>query len=144
MALILIQCKDSTSEQEKMEEFAQNYTAAWNSKDPQKMASFYAEDGVLIVNGGTPAIGRQQLAKTAESYMTAFPDMELVMDSLVIDSDTYRYYWTFKGTNTGPGGNGNRVNFSGFEEWNLNEDGLVQRSIGTYDLDDYLRQVRGE
>lgn len=136
-------CNSEPSDYNKMLEFGKNYTEAWNSKEPAKMASFYAEDGELTINNGTPAIGRQQLAETAQSYMEAFPDMVLTMDSLTVNHGKYRYYWTFKGTNTGPGGTGNKVNFSGFEEWTMNEQGLVQTSIGTYDAEDYQRQLEG-
>jgi ketosteroid isomerase-like protein len=136
-------CKSDKSEYDKMVEFGQKYTDAWNSKKPEKMASFYAEDGILTVNNGKPAVGRKQLAETAQSYMEAFPDMELTMDSLTVKNGTYRYYWTFKGTNTGPNGTGNKVDFSGFEEWTMNDHGLVKKSIGTYDAKDYERQLNG-
>lgn len=136
-------CKSEKSDYEKMVEFGQKYTAAWNSKQPGKMASFYAENGTLMVNNGQPAVGRKQLAETAQSYMEAFPDMELTMDSLTVEEETYRYYWTFIGTNTGPGGTGNKVDFNGFEEWTMNDQGLVQKSIGTYDAEDYQRQLEG-
>lgn len=139
--LIMIGCKSEKSEYDNMVEFGQKYTDAWNSKQPEKMASFYAEDGMLTVNNGNPAIGRKQLAETAQSYMEAFPDMELTMDSLTKGKGTYRYYWTFKGTNTGLNGTGNKVDFSGFEEWTMNDQGLVQKSIGTYDAEDYKRQL---
>lgn len=134
-------CENGKLEFDEMVEFAQNYTEAWNSKEPEKMASFYAEAGTLRVNKGEPAIGREQIAATAKSYMEAFPDMVLVMDSLTRVKDNYRYYWTFKGTNTGPNGTGNKVVFSGFEEWTMNNKGLVQKSIGTYDADEYARQL---
>ena len=136
-------CKSDKSEYDKMLEFGQKYTDAWNSKEPGKMASFYAEDGVLAVNNGTPATGRKQIAETAQSYMEAFPDLELSMDSLTEENNTYRYYWTFKGTNTGPNGTGNKVHFSGFEEWTMNDQGLVQKSIGTYDAEVYQKQLEG-
>jgi predicted ester cyclase len=140
-----ISCMNNSgkSEYDKMVEFGQKYTVAWNSKQPEKMASFYAEDGMLTVNKAKPAVGRKQLAETAQSYMEAFPDMELTMDSLTAENGTYRYYWTFKGTNTGPGGTGNRVDFSGFEEWTMNDQRLIQKSIGTYDAEDYQRQLNG-
>lgn len=128
---------------DKMVKFGQEYTDAWNSKVPEKMAAFYAEDGTLIVNNGTPAVGRKQLAETAKSYMDAFPDLELTMDSLTMEKGTYRYYWTFKGTNSGPNGTGNKVDFSGFEEWTMNKHGLVQKSIGTYDAEEYEKQLYG-
>jgi predicted ester cyclase len=141
---VLMSCQSQKSEYEKMVEFGKKYTAAWNSKKPEKMASFYAEDGSLSVNNGTPAAGRDQLAATAKSYMDAFPDLKLTMDSLVVDSQTYKYYWTFEGTNTGPGGTGNKVVFSGFERWTMNKEGLIQKSIGSYDAEDYNRQLNGD
>ncbi len=113
-----------------MVEFGQNYTDAWNSKQPEDMASIYAENGTLTMNNGKPAVGRKQLAETAQSYMEAFPDLELTMDSLIAENGNYRYYWTFKGTNTGSEGSGNKVDFSGFEEWTMNNQGIVQKSIG--------------
>ena len=140
---IITGCKSGKPEHEKMIEFGQKYTAAWNSSQPDKMASFYAEDGTLTVNEGKPAVGRKQLAETSQSYMEAFPDLELIMDSLKVEEETYRYYWTFIGTNTGPGGTGNKVEFSGFEEWTMNSQGLIQKSIGTYDAADYQRQLEG-
>ena len=141
--ITMVGCKSDKSEYDKMVEFGQKYTDAWNSKQPEKMASFFAEDGILTINKGTPAVGRKQLAETAQSYMEAFPDMELTMDSLVKENNTYRYYWTFKGTNTGPNGTGNKVNFSGFEEWTMNNQGLVQKSIGNYDAKNYENQLNG-
>jgi hypothetical protein len=90
-----------------------------------------------------PAVGIKQLAETAKSYMEAFTDMELTMDSETKEKGTYRYYWTFKGTNTGPNGTGNKVEFSGFEEWTMNDQGLIQKSIGTYDADDFEKQLNG-
>jgi len=136
-------CKSEKSEYDQMVEFGEKYAEAWTSKEPEKMVSFYAEDGMLTVNNGTPAIGRKQLAETAQSYMEAFPDMVLTMDSLTHVEGKYRFYWTFKGTNTGPSGTGNKVDFSGFEEWTINDQGLVQKSIGTYDAQDYQRQLDG-
>ena len=140
---VVLACKSEQSDNDNMVTFAEKYTDAWNSKQPEKMASFYAEGGVLTVNNGTPAVGRKELAQTAQSYMEAFPDLELTMDSLIKQNDTYRYYWTFKGTNTGPNGTGNKVNFSGYEEWTMSESGLVQNSIGTYDPAAYQRQLNG-
>lgn len=137
-------CNSGNTANEKMVEFGQRYTDAWNSKQPEKMASFYAEDGSLSVNDGTPAVGRKQIAATAQGYMEAFPDMKLTMDSVTVGEGTFRYYWTFVGTNTGPGGTGNKVNFSGYEEWTMNDQGLVQKSVGSYDAEDYKRQLEGK
>ena len=49
--------------------------------------------------------------------------------------------WTFTGTNTGPGGTGNAVRVDGFESWRIDEDGLIAASIGSYDAEEYARQL---
>jgi len=74
--------------------------------------------------------------------MTAFPDLELLNDKLEILPDTVRYHWTFIGTNTGPGGTGQSVCFSGFEEWTFDENGLVAISRGQFDADEYQHQLQ--
>lgn len=126
-----------------MHRFGRDYTTAWNSRNPARMASFYATDGSLTINNGVPSVGTEAIAATARSFMEAFPDMVLTMDSLVDEGDTFRYHWTFEGTYSGPGGNGNHVLFSGFERWSLNEDGKVKSSVGTFDAADYNRQLAG-
>jgi hypothetical protein len=73
--------------------------------------------------------------------MVAFPDMQVLMDDLVMHGDKAEYHWTLVGTNTGPGGTGQRVRISGFEEWTIGDDGLVAESQGQYDEAEYDRQL---
>lgn len=141
LPVAILSCDNDTGDGAKVMQLAQDYTEAWNSGDPRQVASFYAADGELIINGGDPAKGRKALADVAQSFMQAFPDLQLTLDSLLRHDNSYRYYWTFKGTYSGPGGNGNRVHFSGFEQWTLNDEGLVQRSLGSFDAADYERQL---
>ncbi len=122
-------------------EFATDYTAAWGSQDPASVAAFFAEDGSLRINDGEPSIGRAEIRATARSFMTALPDMVLVMDSLGRAGDRVTYHWTLSGTNTGPGGTGNAVHISGFEEWRLGPDGLIAISQGHMDEAEYRRQL---
>ena len=76
--------------------------------------------------------------------MTAFPDLDVVMDDLVIRVDGAAYHWTLIGTNTGPGGTGNRVQISGFEVWKFGADELIESSRGYFDAADFHRQLTGE
>ena len=121
--------------------FARRYTAAWCSGDPASVAAFYAPDGSLTINGGTPAVGTAGITEAARGFMEAFPDMQVLMDGIRVDGDAVEYHWTLVGTNTGPGGTGNRVRISGYEEWTFGGDGLVAASQGHYDADEYDRQV---
>jgi hypothetical protein len=73
--------------------------------------------------------------------MTAFPDLKVLMDDLVERESRVQYLWTLVGTNTGPGGTGNRVRISGFEEWAFGEDGLIADSLGHFDQAEYDRQL---
>ena len=49
------------------------------------------------------------------------------------------YYWALIRTNSGPGGTGQRVRISGFEEWKIGTDGLIAESQGNFDSADYQR-----
>lgn len=126
---------------ESLRELGAGYTAAWNSRDPARVAAFYRENGSLTVNDAEPAVGREAIAAVARGFMTAFPDMVLAMDSLVATEGRVRYHWTFAGTHTGPGGTGNAVRFSGYEEWTMGEDGLIAASLGHFDEAEYERQL---
>ena len=120
---------------------AKRYTAAWCSQDPESVAAFFAPDGSLGVNG-VPAIGRSAITEVARGFMTAFPDMVLTMDDLVVSGDHATYHWTLDGHNTGPNGTGKRVRISGYEEWQFGDDGLIAQSLGHFDEADYQRQLQ--
>jgi predicted ester cyclase len=75
--------------------------------------------------------------------MVAFPDLQVLMDDLVVQGETAEYRWTLAGTNTGPGGTGNRVRISGYEEWTIGNDSLIAESLGHYDQAEYDRQLEG-
>ena len=126
-----------------LEELARSYTEAWCSGDPARVAGHYAPEGALTINGGEPAKGRAAITEAARSFMTAFPDMQVLMDGVAVRDDGGAVYrWTLAGTNTGPGGSGHRVRISGFEEWTLGADGLIAGSQGHFDENEYDRQLR--
>ena len=128
--------------QDKLIDFGNNYTKAWNSQKPESVASFFAIDGSLTVNSGEPSVGREAITKFANGFMIAFPDLKLIMDSLITKPSRTEYYWTFIGTNSGPNGTGNKVRFSGVERWKFNEEGLIQDSQGSYNSEEYEHQLK--
>ena len=130
-----------TADPEQLRVFAERYTAAWCSMDPAAVAAHFTPEGSLTINGGTPAIGRDDVTAVAASFYEALPDMQVYFDDLVVDGERIEFHWTFTGTNTGPGGTGNAVRVSGFESWTIGEDGLIAASTGSYDADEYARQL---
>jgi hypothetical protein len=125
-----------------LREFAARYTAAWCSQDPASVAAFFAPGGALTVNGGTPAVGRSEITELARSFMTTFPDLQVLMDDLTLQPGCTEYHWTLVGTNTGPGGTGHRVRISGVERWQIGEGGLIVFSDGNFDAAEYQRQLK--
>jgi predicted ester cyclase len=73
--------------------------------------------------------------------MTAFPDLRVVMDKVLVQGDHAEYHWTLIGTNSGQGGTGHRVRISGFELWQIGADGLIASSRGHFDRSEYRRQL---
>ena len=122
-------------------DFAVRYTAAWCSQDAASVAALYSAGGSLAINGGAPAVGRSAIAGVARSFMTAFPDLRVVMDDILVNGDRARYHWTLTGTNTGPDGTGKAVRISGFEIWQIGADGLICSSQGQFDSAEYQRQL---
>lgn len=79
--------------------------------------------------------------EAAQSFMTAFPDLQVKMDVLRMESGQPEYRWTLLGKNTGPGGTGQKVRINGFEMWRMGGDGLIAESQGRFDSADYQRQL---
>jgi uncharacterized protein (TIGR02246 family) len=129
-------------DQTKLADFGTRYAAAWSSQNPVSLASFYAENGSLTVNGGAPSSGRTAITATARGFMTAFPDMVVKMDEVSQDGSHAIFRWTWTGTNTGPGGTGRSVRIRGYEEWTMGADGLIAESKGQFDEAEYQRQLK--
>lgn len=125
-----------------LDQFARSYARAWCSQNPDSVASFFAATGSLKVNDGAPAVGREAIAEVAKSFMTAFPDMIVTMDRLVMTTAGVEFHWTLTGTNCGPEGTRHRVRISGYEEWRMGSDGLVAESLGHFDAEEYERQLQ--
>lgn len=124
-----------------LNDFAARYTAAWCSQDAASVASFFAVQGSLTINGGEPAVGRSAITTAAQGFMTAFPDLRVQMDRLDVRGARVNYHWTLTGNNSGPGGTGRSVRISGFEDWRFDSDGLIAESKGHFDAADYQRQL---
>ena len=126
----------------KTRNFAKRYAEAWCSQNPESVAVFFAENGSLSVNNEPPAVGRAAIAEIARSFMRDLPDMIVTMDDVTHESDRTKFHWTLTGTNTGPGGTGKRLRFSGYELWQIDDEGQIAESKGHFDSAEYERQLK--
>ena len=122
-------------DRQQIEDLAATYTEAWCSQDAARVAAHYVPGGMIAINGGEPAA----IAEVAAAFISAFPDIEVVMDDLVFKGDVVEYHWTFTGTSAETG---KWVRIPGFEEWRISADGLIAESRGQYDQAEYDRQLR--
>lgn len=141
-ALAACSSKETPRDTTKLQEFGRKYTAAWCSQKASSVAPFFAESGSLKINDGAPAVGRTAITASAQSFMTAFPDMVVTMDRVSVEGDHVVYRWTLTGRNTGPGGTGKAVRISGYEEWTIGANGLIAESEGHFDEAEYNRQLK--
>ncbi len=70
---------------------AEAYTAAWNTGSPDAVAGFYAEDGSIVINRGTPWTGRAGIAAMAAGFFADVPDLALVCDGVRCAGDHVVY-----------------------------------------------------
>ena len=126
-----------------LQSFAERYTAAWCSQNAASVAAFFAPNGSLTINEGQPSVGRAAITAAAQEFMTAFPDMKVIMDSISSEGDRAIFRWTLDGHSTGSGGSGAHVRISGFEGWRIGDDGLIATSLGHFDASDYQQQLAG-
>src|SRR5437867_1035490 len=107
-----------THDRRQIQQLARNYTEAWCSRDPARVASHYVPGGTIAINGGESA----GITEVAQSFIAAFPDIEVFMDDLVVIDDVVEYHWTFTGTSAETG---KWVRITGFEDWKIGADGLI-------------------
>jgi len=119
---------------------AKDYTAAWNSKDPAAVASFYAKDGEIIINRGEPWSGRARVQDMAAGFYADVPDLNLTCDDVRMSGTHVVYVWTFTGHDAKTG---KPLTVPGWEEWEFDEDHKVKASRGWFDGEDYARQAAG-
>jgi predicted ester cyclase len=135
------QARRKSLDPEQVNDFGARYTRAWCSQNAASVATFFSDTGSLKVNEEDAAVGRAAIRAVAQGFMTAFPDLVVRMDKVTVQGAQITYHWTLTGTNTGPGGTGNRVCVSGFERWRFGSDGLIAESQGQFDATEYRRQL---
>jgi uncharacterized protein (TIGR02246 family) len=63
-------------------DMAAKYAAAWSSQSPEGLASFYAPDGKIAINGGDEIAGRAAIAEMATGFYAEFPDLIVHLDDI--------------------------------------------------------------
>jgi len=117
---------------------AEVHCAAWTNISPEIVAERYSTTTSFTMNYGEPMTTRNEIAAMASGFMADLPDLVLTCDSVLVADHHMVYTWTFEGHHRNKG---KRVRFSGWEEWDLDDELKVVKSLGWYDVEDFDRQV---
>ncbi len=129
------------SVQDRLNNFARDYAIAWSSGDPETVASFFAEDGQIVINRGAPIEGRDAITELASAFYADIPDLELRCDMMRWAGAHAIFVWTLEGHHAETG---NPVVSRGWEEWDLHNGTEVKSSLRWFDAEDYQRQIDGK
>ncbi|GGG62500.1 hypothetical protein GCM10011374_27120 [Kocuria dechangensis] len=76
---------------------------AMNAHDISAFAGFYADDAVVVdPQYPEPLRGRAAVEQDARAFLTAFPDLQMVLVSALFDDRTIAAEATLRGTHDGP------------------------------------------
>lgn len=120
------------------EDLADRYTAAWNTGQPGAVAEFFAETGGIVINRGTPWVGRAGVAAMAAGFFADVPNLALTCDGVRLAGTHMVYLWTFTGTHSGTG---RALRIEGWEEWDLDDGLKITASRGWFDAGEWARQT---
>lgn len=95
-------------------ERATEFGSAWNSGNPDLIASFFADDGVYHASVGPDRlgktfVGRDEIRKGAKAFFDRFPDGKFENLKVVVQGNIGTFEWDFVASD----GTGKRVTTAG-------------------------------
>jgi uncharacterized protein (TIGR02246 family) len=95
-------------------ERAEEFGAAWNSRDADLVASFFAEDGVYHASVGPDALGKTYIGKDnirrgVQAFFDRYPDGKFENLKVVVAGAIGTFEWDFVATDS----SGQRVRIAG-------------------------------
>lgn len=128
-----------------LEQFAVDLVAAWNTRDPERVAAFYAPDyEETDVAQARVQRGAEGIRRTAQLYMRAFPDLHVTLTYVVVQGDRLAIAWTWRATHRGTfmhiPPTGRLVNVRGSSFMTI-ESGKIRHGIRIWDLAGLLRDL---
>ena len=105
-------------------------SAAFNSRDVDRIVSFFAEDGVFCLSRGPEPVGRTLAGKAAirEALAARFkqiPDMRWENEEYILaPSDRAVSIWTVRGKGAG----GEELNYQGCDIYTFKDDKIVHKN----------------
>ena len=130
-----------------IEKFFDEYIAAWNFHDTEKIAGFFTEDGVHEdVAVGSIFHGKSELKAGLDPLFAACPDFKLELKTLFVAGNWVGQEWVMTGTQTGDlnviniPATGKRFSIRGASITRL-RDGKIARNTDYWDMASMRQQL---
>ena len=122
-------------------QIAENWIAAWNSHDVEKVIPLFTKD-VLYEDVTFAAVnhGTEELRKFATGFLEAVPDLKMELVGSSIQGNQGSIEWILRGTDKGIYKTGQKFSVRGVSIVNL-EHGRISRNLDFYDSATIMRQV---
>ncbi len=118
---------------------------AWQRRDASALAADYAEDAVAESPIQGRLQGRARIREVYQQWMTAFPDLVLSTDDIVVDGNRAAQFITMTGTHAGAFGGiaatGRTFQINAVLLFTLTDDGHITHSRRVYDNLNMLLQI---
>jgi ketosteroid isomerase-like protein len=104
-------------------------SAAFNSRDVERIVAFFAEDGVFCLARGPESVGRTLAGKAAIRKALAdrfvqIPDMRWENEEYILAEDRAISVWTVRGK----GADGEELNYQGCDIYTFKGDKIVHKN----------------
>jgi ketosteroid isomerase-like protein len=104
-------------------------SAAFNSRDVERIVAFFAEDGVFCLARGPESVGRTLAGKAAIRQALAdrfvqIPDMRWENEEYILAGDRAISVWTVRGK----GADGEELNYQGCDIYTFKGDKIVHKN----------------
>ncbi|HEX3883697.1 MAG TPA: nuclear transport factor 2 family protein [Stellaceae bacterium] len=101
-------------------------SAAFNSRDVDRIVSFFAEDGVFCLSRGSEAVGRTLkgravIRQVLADRFTQIPDMRWENEEYILAGNRAVSVWTVRGK----GGDGELLNYQGCDIYTFGPDDKI-------------------
>jgi steroid delta-isomerase-like uncharacterized protein len=123
-----------------------DYLAAWNARDPERIASFFTDDAVYDDRGaGAIARGRKEIRAHAARVHAAFPDLIFTLVRAAHGEEFTAGEWRSKMTHTGEldglAPSGRVVGSGGVDVATLDSSGRITHLVSYYDGAGIMRDL---
>ncbi len=119
--------------------------AAWQRHDPDALAGDHLHEAVAISPMHGRIEGRTRIREVYQTWFSAFPDLILTTDDLIVDGDRAVHFFTIKGTQAAPFGGvqptGRRISITGAWLYAFDDTGKIQQDRRLYDATSMMVQI---